>query len=140
MRLINLMTEKNHYLEKFYSLNESEFLNFIKGDYNGIDSFYQARERILDIISYIDQEIEKVHVDMGDPFELSQKEKAKIKEALAVKDEYVARILAQDLEILSCIEKAKNNIIKELQDIRKGRKAVTGYKTKVQGQRLDEEA
>jgi len=134
-RIINLLNQKNHYLEKFYSLNEEELLNFAKNDFDHLESFYRTREEILDVIRYVDDEIDKSETSV-----LSSEEKRLMNEALAAKDEYVARILSQDLEILSCIESAKSSIIRELQEIKKAKKAVGSYKSKAIVNRLDEEA
>lgn len=63
-----------------------------------------------------------------------------IRECLAIKDEYVSRIIEQDMEVLSCIEHAKNLIIKELQDVKRSKNAVGKYKSPTFENRLDEEA
>lgn len=138
MRIITLLNQKNHYLEKFYSLNETELLNFSKGIFDTLESFYQMRDKLLDIIKYIDAEIDKAQEEAVGA--LSVDVKAQIREALAIKDEYVNRILAQDLEILSCIEAAKSNIIRELQSIHRAKNAVGRYKSGIgDTRRLDEE-
>ncbi len=137
LRIIDLLNHKNHYLEKFYSLNETEILNFSKSDFSHLEAFYQDREKILETIRYIDEQIDSEQTRI---FEVNVAHKRSIAEALAIKEEYVSRILAQDLEILSCIESAKSSIIRELQDIRKARKAVGSYKSKTFNNRLDEEA
>lgn len=140
VRLINLMNEKNHYLEKFFSLNEIELANFQLGNFDSLDSFYQSREKILEIISYLDAELHKLQGEHDDAFLPSQAERDQARECLAVKDEYVKRIVDLDLEILACIEQAKNAIIKDLQNIKNGKKAITGYKAPQHHNRLDEEA
>lgn len=137
-RVIALLNEKNHYLEKFYALNEDELKNFLIGNFDNIESFYNTREKILDIIKYVDAQLEKL--DVGDESQATEESRRQIKEAMAVKDAYVARIIEQDIQVLSCIESAKNSIIRELQDLRKGKKAVNGYRTPTFGHRLDEEA
>jgi hypothetical protein len=137
LRIITLLNQKNHYLEKFYSLNETELIRFAAGDFEGLEEFYQTREKILEMIKYLDSEIDKVDAGSHAP---SQEQKRELKEALAIKEEYVNRILSQDLQILSCIESAKSNIIRELQEIRRSRKAVGSYKSRIQDRRLDEEA
>lgn len=137
LRIIDLLNHKNHYLEKFYSLNETEILNFSKSDFSHLELFYQEREKILETIRYIDAQIDSEQTEI---FEVNTANKKVIAEALAIKEEYVSRILAQDLEILSCIESAKSSIIRELQDIRKARKAVGSYKSRSFNNRLDEEA
>ena len=138
-RIITLMNEKNHYLEKFYSLNEKELQNFLVGSFETIEVFYNSREKILEIIKYIDNQTEQEQIRLvQEP--VSMEIKTEIRRALAVKDQYVERILEQDLQILSCIEATKNSLIKELQSISKNKKAVGGYKAKTFNHRLDEEA
>ncbi len=138
LRIISLLNQKNHYLEKFYSLNETELLNFAAGDFGRLEDFYQTREKILEMIKYLDQELDRTQGESLPP--ATNDHKRDIREALAIKEEYVNRILSQDLEILSCIESAKSNIIRELQDIRRTKRAVNGYKSKMRDQQLDEEA
>lgn len=135
IRIIDLLNHKNHYLEKFYSLNENELLNFAKNDFSGLEAFYQTREKILETIRYIDAEIDQIQET-----QLTDAQKREVSTSFAIKEEYVSRILAQDLEILSCIESAKSSIIRELQEIRKARKAVGSYKSRQFTSRLDEEA
>ena len=135
-RLITLIYEKNHYLEKFYAQNEVELRNFLTGEFSNLDSFYSAREKILEMIRYVDAQIEKIQ----NSIQLSDFEKKELRKALRIKDEYVERILQQDLEVLSCIDRAKSEIISELQQIRKGKKAISGYKMPDFQKSLDEEA
>jgi hypothetical protein len=138
IQILNLLNHKNHFLEKFYSLNENELLNFARSDFSGLESFYQTREKILETIRYIDSEIDQLQRDPG--IEATDAQKREAATALAIKEEYVNRILAQDLEVLSCIESAKSSIIRELQEIRKARKVVGSYKSRQFTKRLDEEA
>lgn len=138
LRIITLLNQKNHYLEKFYSLNETELINFSAGVFDNLEDFYQAREKILEMVKYLDAELERAQKDVqGVP---SADQKRELREALAIKEEYVSRILSQDLEILSCIESAKSDIIRELQEIRRTKKAVGSYKSRTPDRRLDEEA
>lgn len=53
LRIIDLLNQKNHFLEKFYTLNENEILNFASGIFDNLESFYQSREKILELIKYI---------------------------------------------------------------------------------------
>jgi len=138
-RIVTLMNEKNHYLEKFYTLNEKELVNFAQGQFDNLEHFYQAREGMLEVIKYIDSQIEKVQTETADGEALEAGLKKILREAMAAKDEYVARIIEQDIQVLSCIEMAKNSIIRELQDVRKNKKGIGNYKAKTFHQRLDEE-
>lgn len=137
LRIVSLLNSKNHYLEQFYSLNESELLNFAKYDFSNIEYFYQTRENILEAIRYVDGEITAAQ---NESCVVSDSHKREVTAALAIKDEYVNRILAQDLEVLACIESAKSTIIRELQDLRGTRQAVGAYKSRSFQNRLDEEA
>jgi hypothetical protein len=140
LRIISLMNEKNHYLEKFYALNETELKNFSVGIFDNLERFYQTREKILDIVKYIDSEVDKAHGDLDYASAVATEDKRAIRAALSIKDEYVTRIIEQDLEVLSCIETAKNGIIRDLQDVQKSRRGIGGYKSPSFTQRLDEEA
>jgi hypothetical protein len=136
-RVISLLEEKNHYLEKFVAVNENALELFQLGNFDSVEEFYETRERILEIIKYLDEELIKQEAQNN-----SDELKQIISENLAIKDQYVDFILSQDLEILSCIDLAKSAIIRELQDVKKARKAVSGYKSQKRdpNQRLDEEA
>lgn len=138
-RIITLLNEKNHYLEKFYSLNETELANFAQGQFDNLEHFYQTREHILGVLKYVDAQIAKVQDENSEMAVINEVVRREIKEALAIKDEYVMRIIEQDIQVLSCIELAKNSIIKELQEVRHSRKAVGSYKSKTFNQRLNEE-
>lgn len=138
-RIISLLNEKNHYLEKFYALNEVELVNFAQGQFDNLESFYQTRERILDVLKYVDAQIDRAHNEIDPAAAVAAEERQSLKEALNIKDEYVTRIIEQDIQVLACIETAKNSIIRELQDVRRNRKAIGGYKSKTFNQRLDEE-
>lgn len=140
LRIISLLQEKNHYLEKFYSLNEKEIVNFSLGNFENLENFYNTREKILEIIKYLDNQLDQSHSAMEDLSQVACEDRRQVVEAMRTKDEYVGRIIEQDLEVLTCIEAAKSNIIRELQDVRRARKAVGGYKSPTFSKRLDEEA
>ena len=130
IRLVQLLNEKNHFLEKFYSLNESQINKLQQGMFDDIEKFYNQREDLLKILKYVDSEINKSHMshkDISGAFDLSQK--ADIKECLRAKELYVKRILDQDLIVLGLIDEAKSQIIRELQDIKKASRALAGYKS-----------
>ena len=69
-RVLTLLNQKNHSLEKFYALNEKELANFLSGNFDNIETFYETREKILDVIKYIDDEIEKTQTDTTIPIML----------------------------------------------------------------------
>ncbi len=138
-RIITLLNEKNHYLEKFYSLNEVELVNFAQGQFENIEDFYQTRERILEVLKYVDSQIEKINDEANVLATITEDDRQKVRESLRIKDQFVTRIIEQDIQVLACIEMAKNSIIRELQEVRRNRKGIGGYKSKTFNQRLDEE-
>ncbi len=130
IRLVQLLNEKNHFLEKFYSLNESQINRLQQGHFDDIERFYNQREDLLKILKYVDSEITKSHMlfkDITGPFDEIQK--TAIKDCLRAKEMYVKRILDQDLIVLGLIDEAKSQIIRELQDVKKASRAMAGYKS-----------
>ena len=83
-RIITLMNEKNHYLEKFYSWNEKELKNFLVGSFDNIEVFYNSREKILEIIKYIDAQTEQEQIRLAQEPAL-ESEKLEIRRALVIK-------------------------------------------------------
>lgn len=132
IRLVQLLNEKNHFLEKFYSLNEAQIARLEAGLFDQIENFYNQREDLLKIIKYIDAEVQKahgLHKERSGVF--AESEKTEIRSALRAKEAFVTRILEQDITVLGLIDDAKSQIIRELKDISKARKALNGYKSNV---------
>lgn len=130
MKTVQLLNEKNHFLEKFYSLNEKQLVQLSASKYENVEYFYNQREDILKIIKYIDAELTRAHNDeVAMNLAISEQDQLAVKECLRIKDIYVNRIVEQDVQIISLIEKLKNNIITELKTVRSARRAMTGYKS-----------
>lgn len=138
--IINLLKDKNYHLEKFLQLNEGELLNFAEGNFDNLEIFYQSRETILDLIRCIDRLIEAAAATHENPNNVSDKHKQEMITCMNTKNDLVTRILAQDLQILSSIEQAKSDIIKELRQVQAGKKAVGAYKSGDAPGKLDEKA
>jgi hypothetical protein len=131
-RVIQLMGEKNHFLEKFMSLNEKQIARLEQGHFDQIEHFYNQREDLIKIIKYIDSETNKAQMQqqtLGK--KITEPERAMIRENLKTKDIYTSKILDQDMQVLALIDRAKTQIIKELQDVRHGQRAMSGYKANV---------
>lgn len=137
-RVVELLTEKNQCLERFSRLNESEIIRFSEGNFDSLEQFYQSRETILTMI----QKIEKLVIENQQleefPRIIPAEHKKSLLKVLARKNDLVTEILSQDLQILSLIEQAKSNIIKELSQVKTARKAMKGYDSKMRDHRLDE--
>jgi hypothetical protein len=137
-QVISLLNQKNQHLEKFFDLNESEMDNFRRAQFTNIETFYQSRETILDVIRIIDENIEKLNQQepTSGP---TQEQRGEVQDLLAITEDLVKEILNQDLQILSFVEQAKTEIIRELQGVRRNRKAVSAYRSPNVIPLLDEE-
>ena len=124
-RVIALLKEKNFYLEKFFAINEHELINFGAGDFENVEAFYQARDKILDLVRCIDGLIEEENARTATPITNEQRKEAE--GLLKHKDEWVKAIVAQDLQLLEYVEKEKSNIIRELKTNQAARRAVGAY-------------
>lgn len=138
--VINLLEQKNQHLERFYKHNESEILNFYDGNFDNLERFYQAREVILDMISCLDKMIDEAQIQLPLSQTLTDDDKKQVIRALDKKNDLVTQILSQDLQILSLIESAKSDIIKELSQVKAAKKAVGSYKSGSKEPQLDEKA
>jgi len=139
-KIITLLKERNKFLAKFSALNIAEMNRITNGNFENIDEFYTTREGLLEIIKQIEGMIEKRLSFLGDFSNVSVSIKKLVSSLLKERDELVGQILNQDLEILSCIDQAKNSIIGELQALRKNRKVIGSYKTGQRENLVDEEA
>ncbi|MDB2425996.1 hypothetical protein N9W41_00460 [bacterium] len=128
MKVLDLLNSKNVLLEKFYSVNESKIIELDDGVVDKIEEFYTSREGLLSDIHKIDSEIQANNRNdlEGEIVEASVKKK--ILDAISFKNEIVQRILAQDLQILSYIEKEKSDIIKQLKETKVVKKVFSSYK------------
>lgn len=138
--IINLLKDKNYHLQKFHELNETELLNFAEGNFDNLEIFYQSRETILDLVRCIDRLIDAATNVQGAEVQITDAEKKEMITCMNSKNDLVTKILAQDLQVLSMIEQAKSNIIKELRQVQAGKKAVGAYKTGDVVNKLDEKA
>ncbi|MEK6627333.1 MAG: hypothetical protein AABY53_01810 [Bdellovibrionota bacterium] len=130
IRLIQFLNEKNHFLEKFYTLNEAQLVRMGDGLFDELETFYNQREDLLKIIKYIDAEIHKAHESHKEMAGLfTDEQKNEIYACLRTKEAYAKHILEQDLQVLGLIDDAKSSIIRELREVQKARKAMAGYKT-----------
>lgn len=142
-KIVRLMDEKNHFLEKFREANERELKQFSIGNFVALAEFYDSREKLLEIIKTIDEKLDEAQAEVDwDALKLDERVlemRFKIKNILSEKDALVAEILAQDLQILSYIDQEKSHIIKELRQIKKTKAAVGAYRNPTSTKRLDEE-
>ncbi len=137
--LLELHKEKKHFLIEFSNLNAKELAQFANGNFEGLESFYNSRESILEILQLIEEKI--VHQSEGSKtITLNYTEKQMLEASMKEIKALTLEIVKQDMDLLSLIEGAKSAIIKELQSLKKNKKSVGAYKTKVDNHQIDEEA
>lgn len=134
--IIQLLSDRNMHLEKFSQINANAMLKFAEGNFDEIESFYKSREGILNLVNCIDRLIEEYESDN----EIREDQKKVVLELFSEKSDLVTEILSQDLQILSMIESAKSNIIRELSSVKVGRKALQNYQSGETRTRIDEKA
>lgn len=137
--IISLLIDKNEHLQRFYNLNETELAKFVEGNFDTLETFYNSREAILDLVRCLDRLIEHSQLQAGEDLNITDSDRIRVKATLDAKNHLVTRILAQDLQILSVLESAKSNIIKELAQTKSTRKAVSSYKSGLTRSQLNEE-
>lgn len=136
-RVIALLREKNHFLEKFFAVNENELINMAEGNFENVEEFYKVRDKILDLINCIEKLLEKEESEIKSS-QVSAEQRVEIEALMKIKDEWVTSILAQDLQVLSYIDREKSNIIKELKETQQFRRVVGAYAKQDQINQLDE--
>ncbi len=125
-RLVELLEDKNRYLEGFIELNATELHNFSEGYFDNVQQFYQSREEILDIIRCIDELIDEEVESFADQV-VPGNFRSLIEDLVRQKDSKAKEILAQDLQVLAAIETEKSKIIRDLQQTSQGKKAIGAY-------------
>jgi hypothetical protein len=137
-KIIQLMDQKNHFLEQFCTLGEKTLADFSTRDFSSLEYFYKTREEILKLIAYVDAQVDKEQKEYSG--EIDPQSREQLKECFKTKDRYVSRILRLDLEILAMLDSEKTMILRDLQGVQKTRKALGGYRSRSLVQRLNEEA
>jgi hypothetical protein len=130
MALIQYLNERNYFLEKFCQLNETQFKLLQQGHVDGLDHFYNQRESVIGIIRNIDTKITKCLMEPNSQ-KLTGPDRDAVKKSMAIKDEYVQLIMAQDLDIIAYIDDLKTTIFNELKAVSAGKKLTSGYKPEI---------
>jgi hypothetical protein len=138
-RIVELLNEKNQHLQAFHQLNSEEMSKFEGGNFETLEKFYNSREALLEMIRAIDSMVDEAQSAIDPLMPIETDFKRHVLKALDEKNDLVTQILVQDLQILSAIETAKSNIIRELSQVRSNRKAVGAYKSNEPVNQLDEE-
>lgn len=125
--IIELLEEKNNYLQVFLEMSEKERRSFKARNFDNLEDLYSVREDLLENIRSLDRRIERYSVGCS-PESVDETNRAKIKNCMGKKDKLVEAIMKQDLVMLSCVENEKSNIIKKLTSVRDGRRLLKAYR------------
>ena len=126
-KILELLKEKNFYLEKFLEESKKERCSFKARRFENIDSLYYKREQILGNIKSIDRRISEI-CDGKNSDIMSPENKKDMATLLDKIKHNVGEIMSEDLHMISCIEDEKSKIIKEISRTREGRRVLKGYK------------
>lgn len=143
--LSDLQNEKRHFLLEFANLNRTALQQFSQGQFQFIDSFYEGRENLLNILNYIEQ---KIH-DQKQCMDKTEKQSLNFKREELPSSEIdnlpiINEILALDEKIQQHIKQEKDHLFNEIQSIGKNKKNFVNYKmnynSNTNNNSLDEEA
>lgn len=126
-KIIELLKEKNFYLERFLEESRKERGRFKARHFDNLDALYNKREQILLNIQSIDNRIKIICDNEGQEI-LNPPRKNEVSQMLKQIKDNVRYIMEEDLEIISYIENEKSKIIKEISQTKEGRKVLKGYK------------
>jgi hypothetical protein len=121
-------------------VNDSALVKFGSQNFDSIDHFYNSREGILGVIDSIEKLVER-HLQLQmDDGEITPQVKSRVQTILSRRNHLITDILDQDLRLMSTIETQKSKIIRELQTVKLGQKAVEAYLPRETLRAVDEEA
>jgi len=129
-QIVELLKEKNYYLERFLAESQKERSSFKARRFENLDTLYRTREQIIDNIQSIDFRIQELCGD-GTPENIDDGTKDEVRKLLAKIKHNVRYIMEEDLTIISSIEREKTKIIREISNSKEGRRALNAYKSKL---------
>lgn len=131
--------KKEHFLEEFARLNDLEIKRLASRNTDGLDVFFDKREKIIEILKHIEKQIKEcVHAQFSDKKTLSINQR--VDDDQKVINELLNRIIEQNRQIDILMRNSKGAIADEIHLLRKNRKSVSQYKSKTSHRQIDEEA
>lgn len=124
--IIAILNEKNQLLGHFLKLTAEEHQRLSSGNFEKLQLFYETREGLLKLIKLLDQKTD--HFLNHAQEEANASVKSTVRALFEKKERIVEQILEKDLEIISFIEKEKNDVIKNLRDTTRGKRVLGAYR------------
>jgi hypothetical protein len=126
-KVLELLKEKNFYLERFLEESKKERGRFKARKFENLDQLYNKREQILLNIQSIDRRIADIcEKEQGE--HLNPPKRGEVAAMLEQIKGNVRSIMEEDLQIISFVENEKTKIIKEIGNTKEGRRVLKGYK------------
>jgi len=112
--VLHYLQLKNYYYEKFYSVTTRFHENTLKNEWNDIEFFLDNRERILNIIRSFDFKVANAFENINLKDDDVTRYRVPVKSLLDARNEWVQKIVALDIELISKIDDIKSETIKDL--------------------------
>lgn len=125
--VITILERKNLCFKNFHKLC-SDFVDEIaKGETQNLEQFQRRRQALIHVLEQLEEDlIEKLKTI---PTQTASVEKTQIETLLKEKDSILNSILSLDAQILSHIDRVKDETIKKLQALQSGRKTIGAYRS-----------
>ncbi len=134
--LIALLGRKCQCYKSFYRIC-NDFLDEISlGDLNNLSRFQNQRSGLLNVLEHLELDIQnflKQFDESPGSFDalLTSEHKTQIQYLTREKDSLIQAILELDKQILSHIDRQKNDTIQKLQSVQTGKKSVGAYRSSI---------
>jgi hypothetical protein len=112
--VLHYLEVKNQYYEKFYTVTWKFLEQAHRENWEGLTLFVDNRERILNIIRSFDFKISRRMQELGENEGEIAKYQPKVKSLFEVRNQWVQKIVALDLELITKMEDLKSESIREL--------------------------
>jgi len=115
--VLECLVLKNHYYEKFYELTLKFLRVANKNQWDETASFVEDRERILSIIRSFDLKMGKLNPKLMNSTVSVDLYQEQVRKLMQVRNNWVTKIVALDLEIISKMDEIKSETIRELKAV-----------------------
>lgn len=112
--VLHYLELKNQYYEKFQSLTSKFLEQTNRNQWDDLSLFVDNRDRILNIIRSYDFKISSLFQKLNPSKETIKKYQEKVNELFEIRNNFVQKIVALDLEIISKMEDLKTETIRDL--------------------------
>jgi len=112
--VLHYLELKNQYYEKFHSVTAKFHENTLHNKWDDIEFFLDNRERILNIIRSFDFKVAKAFQNIDLEEDDIKRYRVPVKSLLDARTEWVKKIVALDIELISKIDEIKTETIKDL--------------------------